>query len=310
MLMSKAASRKHYIIGSILVILAAVGLFGVLPRFGDFKSSLTTLKEADPFLVVCAATASLLSVACSAVVYKLLSVRKLRFADTLLVQLSGLLVNRVLPAGVGGLGLNYLYLRAHKHTVAQASSVVALNNSIGLTGHVVLALILLGLAPAAFAGTSLPAAWLPVVLAFIGILVLVIIGLYRWHPGLFKAFRGVVHFYVKRPQRLSAAIGMSLLLTLSNVLALWLCCQALGVSLDFLEVFIVFTFGIVVGTATPTPGGLGGVEAGLVGALVAQDVTTATALAIALLYRLTSYWFGLVVGAFALIGVARRRLLQ
>jgi uncharacterized protein (TIRG00374 family) len=72
-------------------------------------------------------------------------------------------------------------------------------------------------------------------------------------------------------------------------------------------VFLVFTFGIALGTATPTPGGLGGIEAGLVAGLIIYHVDSATALATVLLYRLLSYWLPLLVGAAALVYSQRQR---
>src|SRR3546814_11816875 len=104
------------------ILLSAVGLYGLLPRFGDFADSWQILREANLWFVTFAACASLLSVVCSAVIYTILAPRRLHVGNTLLVQLPGLLVNRVLPAGIGGLGLNYLYLRARRHTIAQATA--------------------------------------------------------------------------------------------------------------------------------------------------------------------------------------------
>ena len=58
---------------------------------------------------------------------------------------------------------------------------------------------------------------------------------------------------------------------------------------------------------TPSPGGLGGVEVALVALLIAlTPVSAATAFALALLYRVMSYWFALVVGGAAAIGVVAR----
>lgn len=58
---------------------------------------------------------------------------------------------------------------------------------------------------------------------------------------------------------------------------------------------------------TPSPGGLVGVELALVGLLVAlTPVGAAAALAIALIYRLASYWFALVVGGGAALLVVGR----
>ncbi|MDZ7745190.1 MAG: lysylphosphatidylglycerol synthase transmembrane domain-containing protein [Halobacteriales archaeon] len=58
---------------------------------------------------------------------------------------------------------------------------------------------------------------------------------------------------------------------------------------------------------TPSPGGTGGVELALVALLVAlTPVSNAVALSIALVYRVMSYWFALVVGGLAAVGVVAR----
>ncbi|MDB5169690.1 MAG: flippase-like protein [Candidatus Saccharibacteria bacterium] len=310
MVMPKTVTRKQYAIGFGFVILAAIGLFGILPRFGDFGSSLQTLQQATPLVVLAAAGASVLAVFCSALLYMVLSVRRLQYGDTLLVQMSGLLINRVLPAGIGGLGLNYLYLRAHKHSAVQATTVVTLNNSIGFMGHILLALGLVALAPAAFRDVHLSGRLLLVSVLALLVVGLLLIVIWRWRRPQLQALRLVGRYYAKQPQQLVLAVAISFALTLSNVVSLWLCCQALGISLSFLAVFVVFTFGIAVGTATPTPGGLGGTEAALVAALIAQHVSAPLALAVALLYRLVSYWLGLLIGAGATVAVRQRHLLR
>jgi uncharacterized protein (TIRG00374 family) len=62
------------------------------------------------------------------------------------------------------------------------------------------------------------------------------------------------------------------------------------------HIFLVFTIGMIVGTATPTPGGLVGAEAGLTGGLITYGVQADTALAAALLYRFLTYWLPLLPG--------------
>jgi uncharacterized protein (TIRG00374 family) len=74
---------------------------------------------------------------------------------------------------------------------------------------------------------------------------------------------------------------------------------------SFAIVLIVLTIGVAGGTAVPTPGGLGGAEAGLTAGFVAYGLTSNRALAVTLLYRLLTYWLALVIGALA-FSVARR----
>ena len=93
---------------------------------------------------------------------------------------------------------------------------------------------------------------------------------------------------------------------MSNVLGLWFCVLAMHISLPFTAVLIVFSFGILLGAATPTPGGLGGVEAGMVAGLVVYHVDSSAALAAVLTYLLLSYWLPLIAGAAAFLYSQRR----
>jgi uncharacterized protein (TIRG00374 family) len=101
-----------------------------------------------------------------------------------------------------------------------------------------------------------------------------------------------------------------MLLTFANVLALTYSAKAVGIHLDFVASLVVFTFGSAVRNITPTPGGLGGFEAGLVAGLIAYKVSSSHALAAVLLYRLISYWLPLVIGFIAFVDVDRRHLLR
>jgi uncharacterized protein (TIRG00374 family) len=92
-----------------------------------------------------------------------------------------------------------------------------------------------------------------------------------------------------------------------NVLCFWLCINAVHVAVSFVTALIVFSFGIALGTATPTPGGLGSVEAGLVAGLVACRVDGEAALAAVLLFRLISFWLPLLIGAPAFLLARNRR---
>jgi uncharacterized protein (TIRG00374 family) len=77
---------------------------------------------------------------------------------------------------------------------------------------------------------------------------------------------------------------------------LFFAAKALGVPLDPRFVLFIVPASTLAGV-TPTPGGLGGVEAAVVGLLVALTPTTpAVAAAVALLYRVASYWFVVLVG--------------
>ena len=90
-------------------------------------------------------------------------------------------------------------------------------------------------------------------------------------------------------------------------LPLYFAGRTLGVpGIDPLLVLFVVPASTLAGL-TPSPGGTGGVELALVALLVAlTPVSNAVALSIALVYRVMSYWFALVVGGLAAVGVVAR----
>ncbi|QQS18250.1 flippase-like domain-containing protein [Candidatus Saccharibacteria bacterium] len=75
------------------------------------------------------------------------------------------------------------------------------------------------------------------------------------------------------------------------------------------QLFLVYTGGVLLGAAVPTPGGLAGVEAGLVGGFMAYGVAGTTAIAIALAFRLATYWLPMLPGVIALFAANRKHLI-
>lgn len=313
--MTQQKQRRRFICMSVFLLLAAVGLYGLLPQIDGFSTSLSLLAEADLPFVVAAFVAGLSAVACSAAIYKTIAKRKITYRETLLVQLAGLFINRVLPAGIGGLGLSFLYLRKKRHTRTEASAVVLVNSIVGFTGHGILLLVAITFLAISGIG-DIPALrnawWLPIVIV-VSMVAAVYAGLkiaFHAKPALAKQVKVVGSYYRNRPKRLVLAVAISCLLTISNAAALWFSCLSLTIDLAFPVVFTIFTLGIALGTATPTPGGLGGLEAAIVAGLIAVDVTAPLALAAALLYRLVTFWIGLFIGLIAFIFVHKIKLIN
>lgn len=297
----------------LLVLLGAVIiLYVVLPQIGSFHDSLALAADAQKSLLMPSLLFTALSYVAAAGTYCLLAVYPLAYARTLLIQLAGMFVNRLLPAGIGSISVNYLYLRRSRHSGPQAASVVAANNSLGIIGHLLLLAVLLllfhnHLPPFQLRHINNVRVLVPALAALAVLGAGVYIRYRRQLSRSVRAFLKQFLAYRHRPSRLLAALLCSISLTLSNVLSFWFCVLAMHISLPFIAVLIVFSFGVALGTATPTPGGLGGVEAGLVAGLVVYRVDSAAALAAVLVYRLISYWLPLAVGAAAFVVSQRRK---
>jgi uncharacterized membrane protein YbhN (UPF0104 family) len=298
---------------AVLLILLLV-LYVLVPQIHTFSASLSMVRAAHPRYVALGLLATAGTYLAAALVYWLLAKHAVRYGRTLLVQISSAFVNRLLPAGVGGMGLNVRYLHTVHHSVSEAVAVVGTNNSLGIVGNGILLLLALATSGDMVRHLQLPHAgvWGYGVLAAIAIAMLNLFVSRRLRRFLTHALGEVwrhVRSYSKHPFRFVAALGGALSVTILHVIVLWCCSRAIGVPLSAQTALAVLSVGMLVGTATPTPGGLGGVEAGLVGGLVAYGITASDALAVALLYRLLTYWLPLVPGVVAFI-LLRRRLLD
>jgi len=247
----------------------------------------------------------------AAALYGVLALHRLRYTQTVLVELATAFVNRLLPAGLGGLGLNGVYLYKHKHTVAEATAIVSVNNLIGMIAHLGLFFGALLVYPSVFkqfaVGLHIHGSWQA------GLLGLITIGLVVLLPNMRRRVAGFVRNVWQSLRRLHAAnmlsaLGLAALLTVTYTAILYSVAHSVGLTLTPLRVFIVFSAGILAGTVTPTPGGLIGAEAGLFAGFVAYGAADAPAAAAVLLYRLITYWLPLLPGLGALL-IARRQKL-
>jgi len=305
------ANRRYLL----LVLLLTIALYVLLPQLGEFRASWHLLRRPEAGWTAAAVGFTALTYLAGALTYCWLAFRPLRYLQVVIVQLAAMFINRLLPAGVGALGANYAYLHRQKHSAAQAATVVAVNNCLGLAGHGLVLVIALASAPAGLRllptshGNVLERVLIGLaIIVFILVVSLLVAGRHRFRRLAAELLSQLLS-YRYRLRRLAAAQMSSITLTLSNVLCLGCCALALGVHLPFVIILLIFSFGLGTGTASPTPGGLGGFEAGLTAGFIAYHVASPTALAAALLYRLISYWLPLLAGAPALVVVQKRQLL-
>jgi uncharacterized protein (TIRG00374 family) len=100
----------------------------------------------------------------------------------------------------------------------------------------------------------------------------------------------------REPKRLALIILGCAAITLGMALALWSSIQAFGGTTSFVTVTVVTMVGGTLASAAPTPGGVGAVEAALIGGLAAFGVTAAIAVPSVLLYRVLTCWLPVFIG--------------
>jgi uncharacterized membrane protein YbhN (UPF0104 family) len=244
----------------------------------------------------------------ASLVYIVLSPVRLGIGPTYVTQLAAGLVDRLAPAGLGGLGVNYLYLTRRGCVAARALAVVASNNALGLVGHLSLLALVLIIQPGSLlpAHTSVqPSLWW--LLAGAAILAALLILARTTARRFVHTFMAQFRVYFQQPHRLVAGLLLSMLLTTCNVIILYLAGRAVGAQYGLSVALLILTAGVVVGTVTPSPGGLGGAEAALVAALVFYHVGSHQAISTAILFRTMTFWLPLLLGTPALLYSLKRR---
>ena len=290
--------RRRYV----ALLIVTIGLFILIPQAGLVWQSFAVLRNLQVDAVAGALLAIALTFPWAATSYHFLARRRLVYHRTVLVAVANMFTNRLLPAGVGSMATFFVYLRKRKHTVNQATSVVAVNNFMGFFSHGCLLAALLIFNHHGFKGFSGPVVKPGAVFVFLvlgsGIFAFAL-SRTAWRRRLLLFCASLsrdIFFYKRFPLRLTGAFLSSTALTIANATSLWFCVQAVHGHLGITAALAVFTFGIIAGTATPTPGGLGGTEAGLLAGLIGYHLPSQTAIAAIVLYRLLSYWLTLAVG--------------
>lgn len=293
------------------VVCAALLTALIIRERQTFIDSLRAVGTVSPWWIAAGFTALLLSVLASSAVYGALSPRPLRFWRTALVQTGSLGVNRLLPAGSGALGVAYLYLRSNMVGKLQAGTVVTANNLLGFIGHATLLVAAVAVSPHVFdhfSGINISklGVWLALAGVALILIVILIVLVRRTKMQVLNTIRPLFG----RPNHLVLALVFSMLITLCYVTAVLLAAAALGYHLSLAAALVVLSFGVAAASAIPVPGGVGAAEAGIFAGMHAYGANAQNALAVALLYRVMTFWLPLLVGGLAFVVVDRRGYLR
>src|SRR5450759_860078 len=228
---------------------------------------------------------------------------RLSFVRTYLTQLAVAFSGLVAPSAIGNIALNLRYLQRAGVNPAVAGGSVGLAQLAQFSSYFVLLLL-----ASVLAGTGQRASFTPPLPAVIGLIVAVallllaltvpagrrlVIG--RFLPVVRRVVPRVVAIF-QDPRKVVTLFAGALLLDLSFVAALTCATRAFGATPSIPAVAVVYFAGAIIGSAVPTPGGLGGVEAALSAGLVAVGLNPGIAVSSVLLFRLCTYWLPIPFG--------------
>jgi glycosyltransferase 2 family protein len=227
------------------------------------------------------------------------------FKNLTIMQVANTFAATTTPAGVGGLALSTRFLTKAGLGALRATAAVALQQSVQVLTHVAL-LIFFSAAAGASADLShfVPSS---TVLYLLAGAALGVVGTFmlvprarHWlgtavRPRLTEVWADLVDL-ARQPRRLGLIVLGCAATTLGAALALWASVEAFGGSTSFVTVCVVTMIGGTLASAAPTPGGVGAVEAALIGGLAAFGLPAAVAVPSVLLYRVLTCWLPVFIG--------------
>jgi uncharacterized protein (TIRG00374 family) len=284
---------------------AFVVLHLVLPQLANFPAAIDALRTADWWWVLAALPAIFIAQAFSTLLQLGAIPARLPFGPTYVVQFGGSFLNKVTPANVGGMALNFRYLQKTGVDAGAATGSVGLQS---IAGYLASFILLGGFLAATGRSTSVHLGFHSRQLEFLLITVLLVacalFGLTPWgrkyfHDkvwGFLKSAGSTIAEVAKSPSHVVAVIVGAFGGPLVQITALAMCIHAVGGTLPFVQVGAIYMGAKLLAGAAPVPGGLGALETALIGGLSALGMPVGPAASAVLIYRLLTYWLGLPIG--------------
>jgi uncharacterized membrane protein YbhN (UPF0104 family) len=299
--------RRSLATVAVLVAIVAAAIV-LLPGVDDLRSN---LGHADPAWIVLGVVLEVASALAYVVAFRRVFCARMTWPAGLKIGLAELGADAVLPVGgAGGLALGAWALRRGGMPGARiarrtvAFFLLTSAPSVGLLALLGVALAV-GFAPG---HVSLLLALVPAAAAVAAIAGTLLLGRLTARGSRFAALRAtaggvddaVVLLRGRDPQLLAGLAGYLAF----DILVLWAAFRALGPAPPITVIAIAYLIGQL-GNLVPLPGGIGGVEGGLMGALVLSGAGAAAAAAAVLVYRAVQLWIPALLGGVAFVALQR-----
>jgi uncharacterized membrane protein YbhN (UPF0104 family) len=265
---------------------------------------LGTLGQANPGWLALAVLGSALTYLGAAIGIAAFIPQRLSIWRGFFVQLSTAFVGVAMPPTVGHVAVNARYLHRQKVDEGTIAAAVTVSQLVNIVTTVLLLIVLGVLTGSGLSKFKIaPGGDVLIGLAVIVAVVIAVLAV----PHTRTMVTGAVWPHLREigprllealshPTRLAVAVGANLLLSAAYTVALIAALRSVGAHPAILAAAVVFLAGNAVGSATPTPGGLGGVEAVLAAGLTAIGIPAHEAIPAVLLFRMATFWLPIPAG--------------
>jgi len=325
-------TRERAVLFGLFVVSAIAFLYFVLPQLGDVKDTWGKLDQGDPIWLAVAFGLQLAATASYIAVFQGVHVPPgypIRFRESYQITMAGLAATRLFAAGgAGGVALTAWALRRsgmpRREVAERMIAFLVLTYAVYMLALIVCGF---GLRYGIFPGSApYGVTMIPAYIALVAIAIFLAITflpadlsrrLSGWRPKTSRLGR-VLRFLASGPERLGGGTRFALHLvrhpdwallgTLGwwgfNIAVLWASCKAFGHAPPVAVVIQAYFVGLLA-NLLPLPGGIGGVDGGMIGALIAFDVDPGVAVVAVLVYRGFAFWLPTLPGAIAYLQLRR-----
>jgi uncharacterized protein (TIRG00374 family) len=322
------ANPKRLIQTGVAVVLLLVAIYVLIPKLFDLQDAWGKVKEGDPLWI---AIGILFCVAMFAAYVALFrgvvgeKVIHLEWGESYQITMAGLAATRLFSAGgAGGILLTYWALRKagmeRRQSVCRMVAFLVVLYSVYLLAIVIFGVLLrtgvmAGEAP--LSGTVIPAALAAVALV-IGLVMALLPNDFERRierhtsgrfskiakrlataPATFAQGTRTAIAFVRQPSSGAMAFGGAVGFWAANIAILWASFHAFHASVPLGVVIQGFFLGMVANLFPFAPGGVGAVDAGMIGAFVIFGVPSSEVFPAVLTYRVIAFWLPIPPGIVA-----------
>jgi putative heme transporter len=331
--MPRVRLTRARLLASVLFVVSAVAfLYFVLPKLLGLRETWNRIEHGNAWWLAFGAVLEVCSFLSYVVLFRAVFVRdssRIDWRESYQITMAGLAATRLFAsAGAGGIALTAWALRRSgldgRVVACRMIAFMAL-----LYGVYMVTLVLGGLGlylgvfpgPAPLALTVVPALFgAGVILVFLAMSLLPgdltrLLGSWTRRQGLLaKVARGAA----AAPAAVAAGVRLAVRLIRSrsadllgaigwwafDIAVLWACFHAFGASPPKAVIVMAYFIGML-GNTLPVPGGIGGVDGGMIGAFSAFGVSVEISIVAVLAYRVLAFWLPTLPGAIAYLQLRR-----
>jgi uncharacterized protein (TIRG00374 family) len=319
----------------LIVLILVAAIYVLLPKIVGLEDALATLDQGDPVWIALAVAFNILAFASYVALFRGVvgeRVLHLEWRESYQITMAGLAATRLFSAGgAGGIILTYWALRKagmeRRQSACRMVAFLVLLYAVYLAALVLFGVLLRAgvlAGPAPIGLTIVPAA-----LAGAVILVFLLIALipadferrlarftqgYRFQrvaqriataPATLASGTRTAIAFVRSPRRGGLAVIGAVGFWAANIAILWASFEAFGVEPSLGVLVQGFFVGMVANLFPFAPGGVGAVDAGMIGAFVLFGLPSAEVFAAVLVYRLIAFWLPIPPGIVAFLQLRR-----